>query len=136
MVKTSSRPFPTVFIPTAPSTVPAPAAPPRRRNRRVFDMSSVRRSARLSSKRPLTQMQHAQRNMCRKLGILNELEPVEIALQEYVAMFSGPLPADIIAALTAIFNLEESVDTELDDALIGLAGEGVGDIQEADQAAT
>jgi len=78
-------------------------------------------------------MQHAQRNLC---GILNELEPVEIALQEYMAMFSGPLPADIIAALSAIFNLEESVDTELDDALIGLAGEGVGDIQEADQAAT
>lgn len=50
-------------------------------------------------------------------------------------MFNGPLPAHIIAALTAIFNLEESVDTELDDALIGLAGEGVGDIHEADQPA-
>lgn len=54
-------------------------------------------------------VRRAHQNLCRKLGLLNdELEPVERALQEYLAMFSGPLPAEIIKALTAIFNLDDA----------------------------
>lgn len=81
----------------------APAAPTRchRRQRIFFDMSSVRRSTRLANARPMTQMQRAQRNLCRKLGLVHDdLEPVETALQEYIAMFNGPLPPDVIAAMT------------------------------------
>ena len=60
-------------------------------------MSSVRHSVRLSTTRPMTQMQRAQRS--RKLGILNdESAPIEVALQEFVDMFNGPLPADVDAA--------------------------------------
>ena len=82
----------------APQRDPTPTPAPRRRWRRTFDMSSVRRSARLSTTRPMTQMQRAQRNLCRKLGILNdEAAPIEVALQEFVAMFNGPLLEDVDA---------------------------------------
>ena len=95
-------------------------------------MSSVRRSARLTKNRPMTQMQRAQQNLCRKLGLLqDDLQPVEIALQEFVAMFNGPLPDHVIAALAEMFNLDDTQAMEIDDALIDMAGEGIADIQEA-----
>jgi hypothetical protein len=104
----------------------------RRRQRQVFDMSSVRRSACLAKNRPMTQMQHAQQNLCRKLGLLqDDLQPVEIALLEFVAMFNGPLSDHVIAALSEMFNLEKGSAMEIDEALINLAGEGVVDLQEA-----
>ncbi|KAJ1261560.1 hypothetical protein BS78_09G039200 [Paspalum vaginatum] len=46
---------------------------------------------------------------------------------EFVAMFQGPLPADIIAALTEIFNLDNEEIDAADDALLNLAGEGIED---------
>ena len=61
----------------------------------------------------------------------DDLQPVEIALQEFVAMFNGPLPDHVIAALSEMFNLEEDLAMEIDEALINLAGEGVADLQEA-----
>ncbi|KAG2556051.1 hypothetical protein PVAP13_8NG065502, partial [Panicum virgatum] len=94
----------------SPSPTPAPA--PRRRPRRGFDMSTVRRSARLSNAPRIPAMQKAQQNLCRKLGILNnDMLPFEAALQEFIAMFNGPLPQDIIAALTAILHIEDGDDT-------------------------
>lgn len=58
----------------------------------------------------MTQMQRAQRNLCRKLGLLNdELEPIEIAFQEFVTMYNGPMPADVVAALTEMFNLNDDL---------------------------
>jgi len=90
-------------------------------------MSSVRRSARLSTTRPMTQMQRAQRNLCRKLGILND----EVARQEFVDMFNGPLPVDVDAALNEIFNLNDNEVEAMDNALIGIVGEGVDDLQDA-----
>jgi hypothetical protein len=117
--------------PTPPQTAATPAPAPCRRQQRVFDMSSVRRSARLAAARPMTQMQRAQQNLCRKLGLLHEdVQPVEAALQEFVAMFNGPLPADVIAALTEIFNLSDDTAAEMDEALIDMAGDGVADLQE------
>ena len=95
-------------------------------------MSSVRRSARLAKNQPMTQMQRAQQNLCRKLGLLqDDLQPVETALQEFVAMFNGPLPDQVIAALAEMFNLDDSPAMEIDDALINMAGEGIADLQEA-----
>lgn len=73
----------------------------------------------------MTQMQRAQRNLCHKLGILNdELEPIEAALQEFIGMFNGSLPAD---ALNQMFNLNNDEAEAMDNTLIGMAGEGVND---------
>ena len=80
----------------------------------------------------MTQMQRAQRNLCRKLGILNdEAAPIEVALQEFVDMFNGPLPVDVDAALNEIFNLNNNEAEAMDNALIGIVGEGVHDLQDA-----
>ena len=104
----------------------------RRRRQRAFDMSAVQRSARLANARPMSQMQRAQRNLCRKLGLLHDdLEPVETALQDYIAMFNGPLPTDIIAALTDMFNLGTEEPNEVDDALLRMVGEGVEELRDA-----
>lgn len=74
-------------------------------------------------------MQRAQRNLCRKIRLLgDEIDPVESALQEFLAMFTGPLPQDIIPTLTEIFNINNADADELDDAMIALVGEGVDDL--------
>jgi hypothetical protein len=118
----------------AAAVVPTPACagPRRRRRQRAFDMSAVRRSARLANARPMSQMQRAQKNLCRKLGLLHDdLEPVENALQDYIAMFNGPLPMDTIAALTEIFNLDTEETNDADDALLRMVGEGVEELRDA-----
>lgn len=75
-------------------------------------------------------IQREQHNLCRKLGLLtDEMQPVGAALQEFLAMFQGPLPQDIIAALTAAFNLEDLAAQELDAAMAAIAGEAIEDIQ-------
>ncbi|CAL5021153.1 unnamed protein product [Urochloa decumbens] len=118
--------------PAPPRHASDPSPAPRRRKRRTFDMSKVRRSARLANAPQMDAMRKAQRNLCRKLGLLpDELAPVERALQEYLASFTGPLPEEIIAALTTIFNLDD-VDTEdMDVALAELVGDGIGELEEA-----
>ncbi|KAJ1259498.1 hypothetical protein BS78_10G160600, partial [Paspalum vaginatum] len=126
-----SSPTPPVLqAPTpAPTKAPTPPALPRKRQRRTFNMSSVRRSARLAPARPMTQLQRAKKNLCRKLGLVcDEQEPVDAVLQEFVAMFSGPLPVDIIAALTEIFNLDNGDVGAADEALLSIMGEGVDDL--------
>ena len=79
----------------------------------------------------MTTIQRAQRNLCRKLGLLNdELLPIENALQEFLAMFQGPLPHYIVAALTAAFNLDVDGAEELDEALAAVAGDAIEDLQD------
>ncbi|CAL5056006.1 unnamed protein product [Urochloa decumbens] len=48
---------------------------------------------------------------------------------EFLAMFQGPLPQHIIAALTIAFNLDDTGAEELDEALAAVAGEGIDDMQ-------
>jgi hypothetical protein len=80
----------------------------------------------------MSQMQRAQKNLCRKLGLLHDdLEPVENALQDYIAMFNCPLPMDTIAALTEIFNLDTEETNDADDALLRMVGEGVEELRDA-----
>jgi hypothetical protein len=95
-------------------------------------MSTVRRRGRLSNAPRIPAVQRAQRNLCLKLGLLdNELLPVEAALQDYIAMFHGPLPQDVIAALTAICNINDDNDAaEIDRALAGLVDDGIAELQE------
>ncbi|KAJ1264476.1 hypothetical protein BS78_08G003400 [Paspalum vaginatum] len=45
-------------------------------------------------------------------------------------MSTGPLPQEMIAALTALFNLEDINAEDLDAALLEMAGEGVADLQD------
>jgi len=45
-------------------------------------------------------------------------------------MFNGPLPVDVDAALNEIFNLNDNEVEALDNALIGIVGEGVDDLQD------
>ncbi|CAO2169183.1 unnamed protein product [Urochloa humidicola] len=54
--------------------------------------------------------------------------------REFVAMFNGPLPQDIVAALSEMFNIGNDDDAdELDQALAGLVNEGVAELQDAVQ---
>ncbi|CAL4949630.1 unnamed protein product [Urochloa decumbens] len=53
------------------------------------------------------------------------------ALQDFVAMFNGPLPQEIIAALSEMFNIGNDDDADdLDQALAGLVNEGIAELQE------
>jgi len=124
-------------VPAGNNGVPAPASPTptptqtRRRSRRVFDMSKVRRSARLATAPRIPAIQKAQRNLCRKLGLLDsELQPIEAALQDFIAMFDGPLLQEIIAALTAMFNIDDDNAEEIDRTLVGLVDDGVAELEE------
>lgn len=40
-------------------------------------------------------------------------------------MFTGPLPADIIAVLIEIFNINNDEADELDDTMLTMVGEGI-----------
>ncbi|KAL6660501.1 hypothetical protein ACP70R_001536 [Stipagrostis hirtigluma subsp. patula] len=132
-----SRDFSSLFTTLEPSLLgdgpsslqeePVPAPPRQRRQRatREPDMANIRRSARLANAPHLPAIEKAQRNLCRKLGLLErEEDPLHAALQAYIAMFSGPLPEQIIAALTAIFNLDDEQAQAQDAALLQLMGEG------------
>jgi hypothetical protein len=109
---------------TAPtSVILQPPATRRLRQRRTFDMSAVRRSARLAKKPTVPAIERAQRNLCRKLGLpTTESEPIDSVLQDFIAMFRGPLPPHIVGALTAIFSLDDDDTGKLDDALLQHAG--------------
>nr|TKV92550.1 LOW QUALITY PROTEIN: hypothetical protein SEVIR_9G168700v2 [Setaria viridis] len=102
----------------------------RQRTRRSFDMSAVRRSARLALKPSVPALQRAQRNLWRKLGVSDdELRPVEDILQEYINSHQWPLPDHVIAAMTALFDLDDEGAEQVNEALIHHAGQTVQDIQ-------
>lgn len=103
----------------------------RARPRRTVDMSNVRRSARLAGKPSIPAMQMAQRNLCRKLDIdigNDELTSVEDTLRDFVAMFQGPLPEQVVAAMTTIFGLDDDGAALLDDTLLQHAGEAFSEL--------
>jgi hypothetical protein len=76
-------------------------------------------------------VQRAQRNLCRKLGIGgdDDTTPIDDVLRDFVAMFQGPLPGTAVAALKAIFDLDDEGTDLLDNALLQHAGEAVADLQ-------
>ena len=49
---------------------------------------------------------------------------------EFLAMFQGPLPHYIIAALMAAFNLDDDGAEELDEALAAVAGDVIDELQD------
>lgn len=95
-------------------------------------MSVVRRSSHLANVHPMNVVQKAQRNLCRKLGLLidDDIQPVERALQEYLAIYSGVLLEDIIAAFSAVFNPEDDALEDTDNAMVAMLGDGVGELDD------
>ncbi|CAO2192151.1 unnamed protein product [Urochloa humidicola] len=122
-------------------TVPEPpllSQPPqqRQRARRTFDMTAVRRSARLARKPQIPSVEKAQRNLYRKLGVsTKEFATIEQVLQQYVDDIEGPLPESIITALTSFLDLEDAEAELMTEALVEQAGEGLEDLQQVEGAA-
>jgi hypothetical protein len=56
------------------------------RQRRVFDMTNVHRSACLAKRPAIPAVERAQRNLCRKLGI-QAAEQDPIVLRDFINMF-------------------------------------------------
>jgi hypothetical protein len=111
---------------TLEPTALLPPTTRRTRRRHSFDMSAVRRSARLAKKPAIPAVERAQRNLCRKLGLqASEADPIDLVLRDYLDMFKGPLPPQVIDALTAIFRLDHDDTEVLDAALLQHAGPGV-----------
>ena len=76
-------------------------------------------------------VQRAQRNLISKLGLSeDELRPIEELLQDFISMFSGPLPEQIVAGMTAIFDLDDDEAENVNDALLQHAGVTIEDLQE------
>ena len=77
-------------------------------------------------------VQRAQRNLIRKLGLSDEeLRPIEELLKEFINMFTGPLPEQIVAAMTAIFDLDDDEAESISEALLQHAGDSINDLHEA-----
>ncbi|CAN6347948.1 unnamed protein product [Urochloa humidicola] len=101
-------------------------------------MSSLHRSAHLASKAGQPPVQHAQRTLCRKLGIpaedLHMLHYIDDVLSDFISMFTGPLPENIMAATSGVFDLDDEQAEEVTDALLHHADEAVGGLQEGAEA--
>lgn len=102
-----------LFVPVQPPLIsPAPASSPRpppvnKNRRKTFAAGyTVRRSSiRIrSNHRGLPIAKMAERNLCRRLGIVDGEEQVtEHAIGEFVCMFKKKLPSTAVAALRALF---------------------------------
>ncbi|CAO2145654.1 unnamed protein product [Urochloa humidicola] len=90
---------------------------------------------RLANKKSQPPVQRAQRNLCRRLGIpADELRSIEDVLQDFISMFTGPLPENIMTAMTAVFDLDDDEAEEVNDAMLHHADEGIDDLQEGMEA--
>lgn len=99
--------------------------------RHTYDMAAVRRSARLAKKPLIPATEKAQRNLWRKLGLTNdEMEPIDEILRDFLSMFQGPLLENIVAALTAIFGLDDEGADMLGEALLNHADTAAAELQQ------
>ncbi|CAN6223150.1 unnamed protein product [Urochloa humidicola] len=124
-----------VFFATPPPPAiqaqPAPLRQVQTRRRKTYDMSKVRRSARLARKPAMPAMKKAQVNLCRQLGLADEDRvPIEQTVIEYIQMYKGHLPQDIVAAMSTFFGIHDEFVVQLDEAMMELAGVGIDDVQE------
>lgn len=97
-------------------------------HRRGVNLSAVRRSARLANGPKMSITQRAQRNLCRKLGLLanDDSSNFEAALQEFKAWFREPLTTEEMGVtLEALFNLVKPDSLSVDKALMGIAGDAI-----------
>ena len=117
------------FFSTPPLPLLKEAPPlPQQRRRRTYDMTKVRRSARLANRPAMPALKRAQIILCQWLGLTAEEtnhNSVEQALKKYVAMFNTALPEPVTAALTSLLGIDDEHTEQLDEALIGLVGQGI-----------
>lgn len=114
-----------MFVEKEMAILPQPQPTTRRtRTKKTFDPTNLRRSERQRRNRfRCLPMECARRVLCRCLGFTQEgANPVEHALQEYMALFNGPLPPTVIAALVALFKLDDKAFMARDEALVKLGG--------------
>ncbi|CAN6237204.1 unnamed protein product [Urochloa humidicola] len=107
-----------------------PQKPPRvQRQKRTFDMTAVRRSARLANRHGPA-LQRAQKNLLRKLGLQGEeATSIEAVLRDYVKSIQGPLPDYIIGAMIALLDLDDENANQMTDAPLQHVGDGINDLQ-------
>ncbi|CAO2205957.1 unnamed protein product [Urochloa humidicola] len=99
------------------------------RHKRTFDMTAVRRSAHLANKHGLA-LHRAQKNLLCKLGLQgDDATSIEAVLQDYIKSTQGPLPDYIIAAMTALLDLDDGDAEQMVDALTQHTGDGINDLQ-------
>jgi hypothetical protein len=99
-------------------------------------MTSVRHSTHLAKRPAIPAVERAQRNLCRKLDIpADEDDPIDNVLRDFIRMFQGPLPEHIIAAFSALFELDDDNTDRLDNALLLHAGQVVADLAPTEEAA-
>lgn len=63
------------------------------------------------------------------------MAPIEQVLQDFLNMFQGALPDYIIAAMTALFDLDDDTADQVNEALLMMAGDDVGELQQLDHVA-
>jgi predicted solute-binding protein len=72
----------------------------------------------------------AEKNLCRRLGIVEENEDVtEQAIQEFVDMFKTQIPSRKVAALRALFRLDDDYADAVETALINHGGQSGLDLE-------
>lgn len=122
-----------LFSTADPPALSMPLPRLRTRQRKTYDMSTVRRSTRLSKKPAIPAEEKAQRNLCRKLGIpTDELAPIEDVIRDLVTTFRRPLPEPMMAAMTVLFDLENEDRDNIDDVLTQHVGEQAAEVQAND----
>ncbi|CAO2206199.1 unnamed protein product [Urochloa humidicola] len=123
-----------LFTTPEQAILPQPPLPPGKRGRRLkkspVQLSGLRRSKRRACSRikHLPAEQRAAHVLCRRLGyIKDDLTPAELAIQEFVATFKGPMPQFIVAGLTSMLRLDDEDICNATEALIRLGGPEVAD---------
>lgn len=120
-----------VFFATPPlSLVDEPEGPRLvQPHHRTYDMPKVRCSTRLAKKPAIPAMKKTQINLCRQLGLIDdERKPIEQVLIDYITMYRGPLPPQVIDALSTFFGIHDELTTQLDEVMMQLAGVRIDDI--------
>ena len=93
-------------------------------------MSNVRRSTRLAKKPAIPAETKAQINLCLKLHLPGiDVDPIEKVIAEYITMYNGPLPEQVVATLSTMFALDDDYMDSLGDTLLELVGQEVVDLQ-------
>ena len=68
--------------------------------------------------------------LCRKLHLPGiDVGAIEKVIVEYIAMYDGPLPEQVVAALSTMFGLDDDYMDSIGDALLELVGQEVVDLQ-------
>jgi hypothetical protein len=83
-----------------------------------------------NTKKPaIPAMKKAQINLCRQLGLIDdERKPIKQVLINYSTMYRGPLPPQVIDALSTFFGILDELTTQLDEVMMQLACVGIDDI--------